>query len=185
MVIQGDRIVLRLLLPSDFAKIVQWTKDPNVGHYMDDDGCPEVLGDCEAWYNELRRNRLNLRLIIATLDGLAIGDIELDHITWRSGEAELRIRIGEGAYRGKGYGTEAITALLIHAFDQMKLSQIYLRVASNNLAAIRCYEKVGFRKEGRLVRNASQPGLQREIYLMRICKDEFTPKHACWHRQVG
>ena len=177
--------MLRPLLPSDFPKIVQWTKDPDVGHYMDDDGCPEALADCEAWYKELPRNRRNRRLIIATLDGRPIGDVELDHITWRSREAELRIRIGEGDYRGKGYGVEAVTALLVHAFDEMKLSQVYLRVASNNIAAIRCYEKVGFKKQGKLLRNEPHPGLQREIYLMRILKDEFHKTHSCYHRQVG
>ena len=46
----------------------------------------------------------------------AIGDIELDYIVWRSGEAELRIRIGERDCWNRGYGTESIIALLRHAF---------------------------------------------------------------------
>ncbi|NLK07848.1 MAG: GNAT family N-acetyltransferase [Firmicutes bacterium] len=182
MMIQGERVVLRALRSSDFAKIVQWTRDPDVGKFMDDDGSPETLADCQQWYGKIRSNRLSRHLIIAVKNGKAIGDIELDHITWRSKEAELRIRIGEKDYRGKGYGAEAITVLLIHAFNQMGLSEIYLRVSGDNLPAIRCYEKVGFKKEGKLIR--SRPGLQQKIYLMRIKETEFVPKYYC-RGQVG
>jgi len=173
MKIVGERIVLRPLLPSDFPKIVKWTNDPDVGHYMDDDGYPETLKDCQEWYKSIRSNRQSKRLIIATRQGQAIGDVELDHITWRSREAELRIRIGEAEYRGKGYGIETVTALLNFAFSDMGLVRVYLRVASDNEAAINCYEKAGFRKEGKLVRNQKEPGLQRKIYLMCILRDEF------------
>ncbi|NMB11133.1 MAG: GNAT family N-acetyltransferase [Firmicutes bacterium] len=173
MKIEGERIVLRPLVPSDFSKIVKWTKDPEVGHYMDDDGSPETLEDCEEWHRNLRSNRHNQRLIITTLEGYPIGDIELDHIAWRNGDAELRIRIGEGDYRGRGYGTESVTTLLAYAFGEMNLSRIYLRVASDNFAAIRCYEKAGFRKEGKLVRSEQNGRMQRKIYLMRILKEEF------------
>lgn len=185
MKIVGERIVLRPLLPSDFPKIVKWTKDPEVGHYMDDDGCPETLADCGQWYQSLCSNRYNQRAIIATLDGNPIGDIELDHITWRNGDAELRIRIGEGSYRGRGYGAEAIAALLSYAFGKMNLSRVYLRVASDNHAAIRCYEKVGFKKEGKLMRSHNHTRVQREIYLMRILKDEFHRVYSESYRCVG
>ena len=33
-----------------------------------------------------------------------IGDIELDHIAWRSGDAELRIRIGRKDLWNRGLG---------------------------------------------------------------------------------
>ncbi|HHV94592.1 MAG TPA: GNAT family N-acetyltransferase [Firmicutes bacterium] len=172
MRIEGERIVLRPILPSDFPALVKWTKDPEVGHYMEDDGYPETLMDCQEWYQKQRSNRRLRRLVITTRDGLPIGDIELDHITWRSGDAELRIRIGESEYRGKGYGAESVLTLLSYAFDEMKLSRIYLRVSSANQAAIRCYEKVGFKKEGKLVRTWGSQDF-REIYLMRILKEEF------------
>ena len=172
MEIEGERVILRPVLPSDFPKIVEWTKAQEVGHYMEDDSYPENLGDCQEWYQAQQSSRHLRRLVITTRDGVPIGDIELDHITWRNGDAELRIRIGEGDYRGKGYGAESVIALLSYAFGEMKLSRIYLRVASTNQAAIRCYEKAGFKKEGKLIRTKGAPKL-RKIYLMRILKDEF------------
>jgi RimJ/RimL family protein N-acetyltransferase len=37
---------------------------------------------------------------------------------------------------------------LTHAFENMNLHRVWLRVHSTNERAIRCYEKVGFVKEG-------------------------------------
>ncbi len=185
MKIKGKRIILRPLAPCDFPEIVKWTKDPEVGHYMDDDGSPETLDDCEEWHRNLCANRHNQRLIITTLDGQPIGDIELDHIAWRNGDAELRIRIGEGNYRGKGYGTESVTTLLDHAFNEMNLSRVYLRVASDNHVAIRCYEKAGFKKEGKIIRSQQSGRPQRKIYLMRILREEFYKLYHCCYRSVS
>lgn len=185
MQITGERIVLRPITPADFPKIVEWTKDPEVGHYMEDDGYPETLEECEQWYKELRSNRHNQRLMVTTRSGLPIGDLELDHITWRSGEAELRIRIGEASYRGRGYGQEAVVTLLDYAFSQMNLTRIYLRVSRGNKPAIRCYEKAGFKKEGKLVRSRPDKKLQREIYLMQITKEEFFRRHPYFYSHVG
>jgi RimJ/RimL family protein N-acetyltransferase len=54
----------------------------------------------------------------------------------------------------------------------MNLRRIYLRVHASNTIAMRCYKKVGFKKEGRLERRTG--GDTREIiYLMGLSKQEF------------
>jgi len=89
----------------------------------------------------------------------------------------MRIRIGAKSLWDQGLGTEAVTVLLFHAFRNMNLSRVYLRVYDDNHRAIRCYQKVGFKKEGRLLRsNNNQPF--REIILMRILKNEFVRRNG-------
>ncbi len=109
---------------------------------------------------------------ISTHSHLLIGHIELDHIAWRSGDAELRIRIGEKAYWDQGFGTDAVRTLVRHAFSALGLTRVYLRVFAANRRAIRCYEKVGFRKEGRL-RRPGPDGGEVTLFLMRILRSEF------------
>lgn len=101
-----------------------------------------------------------------------IGVIELDHIAWRSGEAELKISIQQEEFHNHGYGTKAVVTLLEHAFTKMNLRRVYLRVHANNPIAIRCYEKAGFKKEGRISR-PTEWNTQEEIFLMGISKTEF------------
>ncbi|NMB02638.1 MAG: GNAT family N-acetyltransferase [Firmicutes bacterium] len=113
------------------------------------------------------------------VDSLIIGDIELDHIAWRSGEAELKIEIYDNKWHGHGYGTDAVTALLNHAFLTMNLNRVYLRVHATNEIALRCYEKAGFKKEGRLQRLTEQNG-EEEIFLMGINKEKFVKQIHPW-----
>ena len=57
-----------------------------------------------------------------------------------------RIIIGEESMRGKGIGTELMNQLADYGFNQLKKKKLILNVYSWNLGAIKCYEKVGFRR---------------------------------------
>ncbi|HEX5506123.1 MAG TPA: GNAT family N-acetyltransferase [Thermomicrobiales bacterium] len=79
----------------------------------------------------------------------AIGVGGWSDIDWRNRTADLVLAIWEPAYRGRGYGTEATTLLLDHAFTALGLHSAGLRVDEFNLAGIRAYRKAGFRECGR------------------------------------
>ena len=108
-----------------------------------------------------------------------IGEIELDHIAWRSGEAELKIDIFDTTMHCHGYGTDAILTLLEQAFVTMNLNRVYLRVQASNAKALHCYDKVGFRKEGRLHR-LTEWNTEEEIFLMAIDKARFLKERHPW-----
>jgi len=170
MIIRGEKVYLRPIHEGDFPKLVAWTNDPEISRLMDGD-YPATLEECAGWHKAQLSDRHSQRFALCTVDGdLLIGDIALDHIAWRSGEAELRIRIGEKSHRDKGYGQDAVRTLLEHAFTNMNLKRIYLRVYAYNERAIRCYEKCGFRKEGRL-RRQGPDGAPVWVILMGIYKE--------------
>ncbi|HEX6970892.1 MAG TPA: GNAT family protein [Limnochordia bacterium] len=171
VIAEGEKVKLRPIEPADFPKIVAWTNDPEVSQFIEGE-YPQTLAECPAWLAASRRDRHNQRFTITDRTGRVIGDIELDHITWRSGDAEMRVRIGERELWDQGYGSDAVCALLVHAFGRMRLHRIYLRVFRQNQRAIRCYQKCGFRKEGRIVRPGPD-GKPVEVILMRILRDEF------------
>lgn len=175
MKLTGDKVELRLIRPEDYATIVEWTQEKEVNRFIDGD-YPTSVSECAAWDQKAKSNRYQERFAIV-LNNSIIGDIELDHITWRSGDAELRIRIGVQSLWDQGYGTDAINTLLHYAFDSLNLSRIYLKVYVDNSRAIRCYQKVGFKKEGRLSRRLSDIDV-RKIFLMRILKSEFFRKQG-------
>ena len=62
--------------------------------------------------------------------------------------ASLGIIIGEKTYWGRGYGTEAVHLLLDYGFNVLNLNSVELGVYAFNRRAIRCYEKVGFKRIG-------------------------------------
>jgi RimJ/RimL family protein N-acetyltransferase len=61
-------------------------------------------------------------------------------------EAELGY-IFDPAYGGHGYATEAVTAMVVHAFDQLGVRRITAGCFAGNLASVRILEKVGMRRE--------------------------------------
>lgn len=130
----------------------------------------EIMGDkIELRLKAPSRCRMLYEIL---LKGEVIGEIELDHIAWRNGEAELKIGISNPARQRQGYGTDAVSTLLEHAFVTMNLGRIYLRVHAANEIAVRCYEKAGFKKKGRLRRCIGED-MEEEILLMAICRDQF------------
>jgi len=171
MIIRGEKVLLRPIQPSDFPKFATWSSDQEICRYVEGE-YPKRLEEYPDWLKKVQSDRHSQHFAILTLGDVLIGHIELDHIAWRSGDAELRIRIGEKRFWDQGFGTDAVRTLVDHAFNVLKLSRVYLRVFTFNKRAIRCYEKVGFRKEGRLTRRGPD-GQSATILLMRIRSSEF------------
>jgi L-phenylalanine/L-methionine N-acetyltransferase len=61
--------------------------------------------------------------------------------------ADLGIMVSDD-HQGRGVGRALMTALLDLADSQLGLVRVELEVASENLAAIRLYESLGFEREG-------------------------------------
>lgn len=161
---------LRTARPQDAPHLLQWSLDPEVARLARGD-YPTTMEETLQWLESSARDRYRKLFIIEGPDGTPIGDIDLHHIAWRSGEAELRIRIGRPALWNQGLGTDAILTLLHHAFDGRHMRRVYLRVLKSNPRAVRCYEKCGFRKEGRM--QVVEDGRQDELLLMSITKDQL------------
>lgn len=89
-----------------------------------------------------------LLLIALQEDDRVIGDIALQDMDSLNRSANIRIAINEQGDQGKGYGTEALVLMLDYGFGICNLHRIELNVFDFNEKAIRCYEKVGFKREG-------------------------------------
>ena len=76
--------------------------------------------------------------------GEYIGTIELYDI--RGDRATLGIIIGERSHWGRGYGPEAMTALLMLAFEELELQVVHLHTFADNPRAQAAFAKVGFRE---------------------------------------
>jgi diamine N-acetyltransferase len=92
-------------------------------------------------------------------------------IDWRMSRTTFGIALGER--RGKGLGTEATRLTLDWAFNMLGLHNVMLTVLPTNTAAVRAYEKAGFRRIG-LRRDAlSVMGQRGDELLMDAVADDF------------
>ena len=114
------------------------------------------------------------RYAMILLDGdVLIGSISIQNIDHLNRNAFIGIFIGDGEYRGRGYGAEAIRLLLEYGFNTLNLHNIMLTVHADNYAGIACYKKVGFREVGRLPECLFKAGQYIDKIYMSILAREF------------
>lgn len=169
--IEGAKTVLRPLGEKDLEIVCGWDSDYYVAAVPEpsDDRHLDERRD----YGRVLRSRTARVFAIETRDGLLIGEIGLVEISWRKREAELVVRIGDDRYRGKGLGQDAVSCLLEYAFTHTKLARVYLRVFNENVPAVRCFLKCGFRKQWVTTRKLEAGEPPRKVILMTIEREDF------------
>jgi RimJ/RimL family protein N-acetyltransferase len=90
------------------------------------------------------------RLFKAIQNDVMVGYLELNNINLEHLNAAISRVIVCRTYEGKGIGREMVKQLTHIAFNEFGLYRISLGVFDFNTPAIRCYEKVGFKREGLL-----------------------------------
>jgi RimJ/RimL family protein N-acetyltransferase len=173
-------IDLRPFERKDFSRLIAWVKSPEFLLQWAGPLFTHPLGEGQMEkYLEKAREHPPQRRIFAAFDirtTRVIGHIELDDIDWRNRSARMaRVLVGEPSSRGKGLGVQMVKKLLEVGFHQLKLHRIDLVVFDFNRAAIACYERAGFVKEGRL-RDARRMGHEFwSLYQMSILEQEWRP----------
>jgi diamine N-acetyltransferase len=173
--IAGERVRLRPIERDDLPRYVEWFGDPEVRRHLLV-WLPFSLAQEERWFENLQgrlERQEDVLLAIDTIGGLHIGNVGLHAIDWKNRNAELGIVIGEKSYWGQGYGTDAVRKMLNLAFHEMNLHRIFLRVDADNARGIRCYEKVGFRREGTLREAGFRENKYFDQHMMSILASEF------------
>lgn len=143
--IRGDRIYLRKLTEKDATpRYASWLNDPEVNRYLE-----TKKATVEGLKRYIKEKNASLTCLFFGIflkeNHKHIGNIKLEPIDWKNRKATLGILIGDKEHRGKGLGTEAVKSLADWALDGLKLNEINLGVIPENTAAIRAYEKAGFR----------------------------------------
>ncbi len=172
MAIHGKKVRLRAIERSDIPTFVRWLNDPEVTQYLLM-FMPMSLAQEERWFEDHLDNQRSHIFGIETSEGKLIGNVGLEDINWKDRKAVLGIVIGEKEYWGQGYGTDAIKTLLGFVFSQMNLRRVSLNVFPYNKRALRCYEKCGFKEEGRLRQAHFSNGQYHDEIVMGILKEEF------------
>lgn len=80
--------------------------------------------------------------------GDAVGHIELGAIDPRNRSLRIGRVLVDPARRGQGLGIAMMRAALDMAFRELGMHRVELGVFDVNPAAIACYERVGFRRDG-------------------------------------
>jgi len=157
-------IKLQLFTEADIDQLMAWVPSENFLLQWAGPGLSFPLNRGELERDLLKTPKESpTRLIYKAVDsstGETVGHGQLLGIDRQNRSATVgRILVGSPELRGQGVGEQIVRALLRIAFQELSLHRVVLRVLDFNKAAVRCYEKVGFRQEG-LMRDVYKVGDQ-------------------------
>lgn len=170
---ENKEIRLREIKISDKWVLHKWINDPDIIKYT---SYYKPVSDMEqdAWFNNIAYFKNNFVFGIEYMpESKLIGTCGLYDFDSIAHKAELRIKIGDNSYRGKGFAQQAMDYLLKFGFDDMNLNKIWLRVLTTNEPAVKLYSKTGFVKEGISRQDMYIKGKYEDVLHMSIIKNEF------------
>jgi len=164
---EGERIVLRKLMPSDASDIYENLRDKDMVKWTLNIPWPYRKRDAmkfvrKARYKMKKRSGYAFGIVLKET-GRVIGVVDLIRVDWKNKNAELGYWLGK-KYWGRGLTTEAVKLMLKFAFERLKLHMVYATLFEENIASRRVLEKAGFKLEG----------------VMRECRF----KYGKWHNEL-
>ena len=167
-----NNVELRKITEQDTDYIVKWRNKLEVkrNFCIQDEITRE---DHIKWYkNKIQTGEVNQFIIIDRTTNKPVGSTYLRDIDMKNKKAEFGIFIGENSARNKGIGTDTTSLMVQYGFETLNLNKIFLRVFSNNLGALRAYEKAGFIYEGTAKQDIRLPnGEYQDIIFMSKLND--------------
>ena len=173
--LRGERVTLRATTREDLACLTRFEND--LGFVLAGGGDPPEPVPLERLQRDFDREISDppegkIEFAIEA-DGAYIGRCGLYNIDRTARHAELGIGIGDGEYRGRGYGREAVGLLLDYAFRLRNLRRVWLEVHAANERGIRAYRACGFVEEGRMREHVWLGGRYADDVIMGVLRDEW------------
>ena len=150
MTLQTSRLIIRKLLESDLAAVFACYDHPDVGRYCAPVRWPD-MDYALKWFNrragDVATGAAEQFVIEAKDTGKVIGTSVLFTIDNVHRNAEIGYGLGRDFW-GAGYANEAVTAVINHAFADLKLHRLNAQVDSRNFASAHVLLRLGFTQEG-------------------------------------
>jgi RimJ/RimL family protein N-acetyltransferase len=172
---RGALVRLAARRPDDLEAFARWSNDATYRRLLDTDparplSIEQIAAGPDGGDGGTHDVNFRLRTLV---DDTLIGFVALFRIEWQHGVATLAIGIGEPAYRGRGYGSDALRLILNYAFNELNLYRVGLDVIAYNTRAIRAYERAGFRREGTLRASVLRDGTRYDRIMMGVLREEW------------
>jgi len=167
---EGKKVRLRSLRNDDIMVLFEWINDPELIRFTNNYR-PISEVEQRAWFHSLYEQENQIVLGIEVRRGKKlIGTCGLYSIEWLNRKAEVRIKIGDKSYWGRGGGREAMELLVEFAFSDLNLRRLWLKVLPTNISALKLYKNVGFEEEGTLRDDLYIQGKYHDLIVMGLLR---------------
>jgi diamine N-acetyltransferase len=141
--LENENIILRALEPEDLEMLYKWENDSSLW----------IAGNTRSPYSKFQlKNYISqskndiyedggLRLIIQEKNSnKSVGTVDLFDFDLHNQRIALGLYVS-AEFQGKGFAKETIRIVEKYVFDYLKLNQLYVQIAENNIVSRRLFEK--------------------------------------------
>lgn len=150
MKLEFGKVRFRALEPDDIDLLYEWENDSEIWE-VSNTYEPFSKYILAKYIKESQRDiyeSKQIRMIIETLEGKAVGAIDLfdfDPFHFRAG---VGILIHDEKDRKLGYANDALQLLCTYASTHLRLHQLFANISADNAASIKLFENNGFELSG-------------------------------------
>jgi len=175
-IITTPRLVMRWVSEDDIDALYEIFSDPEVTRYWSSAPFAHreaaVTMQRKIAEDNLKDSVWKWGLALRDTNKL-IGTVTLFNLSLSNGRAEIGYAMAR-AYWGKGYMNEALKAMIVHAFDVVKLRRLEADVDPRNTASVRTLERLGFQREGLLRERWHVEGEIQDAFFYGLLKREWS-----------
>lgn len=167
----GPRVRLRAFRSEDVRDVLAYASDPAVTRHLEWDAYDDPAlaaafirsthSGPPAWY---------AYAVTARETGALVGGADLRIVSARDRRGEIGYGLAR-AHWGNGYATDAAALLVRFGFDQLGLVRVQALCAVDNERSLRTLERIGMRREGRLVNYRVKHGQVADHYVYAATRD--------------
>jgi RimJ/RimL family protein N-acetyltransferase len=177
MVLEGNRVILRPLKPSDAASIYMFAKDPEVlkytllpSPYRPSDSTRFVrTALSKKW-----RQKCIVRAIVPKPGRALAGVITLD-LNMGNRRCYIGYWLGR-PFWGRGLAKESLQLMLKLAFETLDIAKVTSSVMHPNVRSYKLLDGAGFKLEGRLRKQLLRNGEWYDELMYGLLREEWVPK---------
>ena len=154
MQLQGEKIVLRSVLPADADLLYKWENDKanwqisgTKKAFTKKQIKEFIAGQKDIYLDKQLRLMIcrgNSPLSRGIKGDVAVGCIDLFAFDQPNLNSGIGILIDK-KYRKKGYASEALALLIIYSFEVLNLHNLYCNISDENTASLKLFQKHNFR----------------------------------------
>lgn len=171
--IKLSKCILRPWKASDLDSLVENANNPNIARFLRNlFPHPYTRKDGEEWIERISAME-KPNILSITVDGKGVGGIgihPMSDVYFKN--AEIGYWLGE-THWNKGILSEAVPAMVKHAFENYDITRIYAGIYSPNLASMRVLEKSGFTKEAILKKSVFKNGEYLDEHVYALLKEDW------------
>ncbi|WP_327241349.1 GNAT family N-acetyltransferase [Streptomyces sp. NBC_01320] len=167
---RGRGVVFASLDVDDAELVHVWRADPVAAHEVG--MWPRSLSAVRERIERDRDEHDRDDFLVLLPDGTPIGHIALTDQDMVDGTAEIMLML-DPDHRGRGYGVDAVDALVDLAFGELPMQRVQAVTHTTNTAALGVLDRAGFVQEGVRRSACLHRGRRYDVAVLALLRDEW------------